>query len=129
MPSKIQRILQQERELKKRKMQLLQEEEEKYHRIAEREEKKRMEQRRRDLKNRLVQELKAKHKVQTEDLRRRQKMEMDDLQDSFLRPTVAIDNEGQPNSPLRPEEMVEAEYNSDGECDLYGEGEDCIWQL
>ena len=104
---------------------MLQKEKEKVHRQAEREYQKRMEQRRRDWRNRKVQELKTKHKEETEYLRLRQKMEMNDLQDN-LRTTVAIDDEEQPQSTLRPEEMVEAEYISDEECDfdnLYGEVE------
>lgn len=52
-----------------------------------------------------------------ENLRLRQKREMDDLQ-NLLRTTVTIDDEEQPHSPLRPEEMVEAEYISDGDCDF-----------
>ena len=125
IPSKFQRILQRERELKKRKLQMLKREKEQFLKYVERENQKRMEQRRRDWKNRRVQGLKAKHKGQTENLRLRQKKEMEELQNS-LRTTVAIDGTEEPDSPLRPEEMVEAEYISDGECDfdnLYGEGE------
>ena len=96
---------------------MLKREKKQFLRYVERENQKRMEQRRRDWRNRKVQELKAKHKEETKILRLRQKMEMEDLQNT-LRPTVTIDGTEEPDSPLRPEEMVEAEYISDEECDF-----------